>query len=413
MSVAGVQRVYRRRDRPLEAARRHGALGLLSLAAVVMGACTVPPSIPGDQAAEAISLSLEGGEPLEGGEAALWPSGEPVRFRATAANAIAARFDADVEDETWQWSATAGSFSAVFGPETEWRPPPLSTTAAVTVTYTCRVRQRPGLFARYKPFSVQATAARIIVTATPGRLLRDGVLDGYRLGVYPDPEAPEFRASAALVRRQPESYRPPDAFYKVTEDNFSIRLSKHFRLGDYALHYPWFSLGLPQYIALDPALVLKIEDLIALMQQNGFPQADHIAVIYPFRPPAYNLGMIEQDRDESLKAVFSMHQYGKAIDLIIDADADLVMDDLNADGVSDVHDALLIARFVNILDRRYLAAGDRRLGGAGVYPAHDFHERRPSPYIHIDVRNYTGEAGRLIRWPSRLPDGSPLEWEHF
>lgn len=106
--------------------------------------------------------------------------------------------------------------------------------------------------------------------------------------------------------------------------------------------------------------------------------------------------------DTNLKMPFSQHQFGRAIDLIVDEDGDGVLDDLNGDGVADIHDAAVIMYYVNLLDRRYREEGRMAMvGGAGVYTDNDFVQRPwQSPYIHIDTRGFLNSRGNLIRWTS-------------
>jgi hypothetical protein len=166
---------------------------------------------------------------------------------------------------------------------------------------------------------------------------------------------------------------------------------------------------MPQYIALDYNLIRKLEDLIDLMNADGFA-IERFTIVYPFRSPYYNLTSIEEDGQETLKAPFSMHQYGKALDIVLDQDGDLVIDDLNQDGQIDIHDPEVIMHYVNLLDRKYREEKDPRLGGAGLYTHTDFHERKQTPYIHFDVRGFTSPNGNLVRWPSHWPDGTPIRW---
>ena len=65
-----------------------------------------------------------------------------------------------------------------------------------------------------------------------------------------------------------------------------------------------------------------------IIHVKSFPRWDsfsalitHLKFIYGFRPPIFNIGTFQND-PETLKTIFSMHQYGKAVDIIIDEDND-------------------------------------------------------------------------------------------
>jgi hypothetical protein len=170
------------------------------------------------------------------------------------------------------------------------------------------------------------------------------------------------------------------------------------------MDFPWMSFGLPQYVALDINLIQKLEDLITIMREDGH-KVTRFVPIYGFRPPWFNLGTIESNPDTNLKVPFSMHQYGRAVDFIIDEDGDGVIDDLNGDGKHDIHDAAVIMYYVNLLDRKYREEKRMHLvGGAGLYPEHDFNERpAKTPYIHVDTRGFVREDNSLYRWPTNWP----------
>jgi hypothetical protein len=80
----------------------------------------------------------------------------------------------------------------------------------------------------------------------------------------------------------------------------------------------------------------------------------------------------------------SRHQYGDAADIIIDANRDGRMDDLDLDGRVTYADLQVLDRAVQLIEHKY----PELVGGLGLY-----HEMGPSgPFAHIDVR------GRRARW---------------
>jgi hypothetical protein len=288
----------------------------------------------------------------------------------------------------------------------------------------CTVEAKVGYYPRsgdrvLTVAAIDETAVLKILTPTSADLLLNGMIDRYRIGEYPDPSDPAIREqfdvenSFALI--YPDKFLRPNAFYLVDDNSREFPLTPHLRLGSgrahYALDYEWFSLGKRQYVAIDPGLLRKLEDLIALFNEAGLA-GDKIRTIYGFRPPAYNLERVDRDGADSLKAPFSLHQYGKALDVIIDADDDMRLDDLDGDGRSTVRDAAVMMHYINQLDRRYRDEGVPLYGGAGLYDHHDFWERPvQSPYVHFDVRGFLDPNGYLIRWPRTWPDtNEPIAW---
>lgn len=316
---------------------------------------------------------------------------------------------------TLLWRSGAGDVRHVnSGPdaaEAVWYPPIDSRLVDVEIEASITVEpagRRDGrreniLFARRHQF----------VTPVSSLMLIGGKINGYDIGHYPDPADPLIGQKYHLDSRwhevYPGRYAIPPYFYRIEREMKDKRISRHLTLGHFTIDFPWGTLGMPQYIALDPMLVLKLEDLIDLIRQEGRFPISGLTPIYGFRPPSYNLSTIEEFPDTNLKVPFSMHQYGRALDFIIDENGDLQMDDLNGDGIVDMRDVAEIMHYVNILDRRYRDEGRwEMVGGAGLYDRHDFRGRVQTPYIHVDTRGFQSETGSLIRWPNVWPDGTPI-----
>lgn len=338
---------------------------------------------------------------LDRGLAALLPDNRAVSLVVGVSGPGGADVDPTLGRFTWRLASGRGRLIP-FNDGTECRFLPEAGSAEATV-----VEVRFSL-------AEAPQRGRLIPPVSAEHLDAEGRLFGFELGHWPDPQdAAHLRALGGYewVRLHPAAYRPPQWFYPVTRANKEWPISRHVRLGDFAMDHPWFSLGMPQWVAIDPLLVAKLEDLADLLHGAGIA-FERFTFIYGFRSPAYNLGRIERDQDETLKSPFSMHMYGRAADILIDTDGDLRLDDLDRDGQITVRDAAVLMHYVNELDRRYRAQGDPRVGGAGLYDHHDFFERPvQSPYVHVDVRGYLAEDGTLIRWPARWPDsGEPIRW---
>ena len=359
-----------------------------------------------------------------GGDAVLLPSGADVGIEAKLTNKALEAFGLEVAKTQIRWESDGGDvFDKKPSPRSNglinsWRPPNNAGVSKVTIHYNAELRPRGG-GASEEVYLVSRSASVTLISPTRPDQFNDGEVDGFRLGEYPDPLAPSvFSKIKGLGSKYPSLYSTryltPSGFYKVTEANRHLMVSKHFALGDYAMDYPWFTLGYPQYIALDWTLLRKYEDLIELMHSAGV-EFSRFKLIYGFRSPIYNHEAMKRDGDYTLKTWFSMHQYGRAIDMIIDEDNDLVMDDMNGDGVHDIDDAVEVMKFVNVLDRRYRNEGRiEMVGGAGLYDRHDFVERtEQSPYVHMDVRGYLADGNILVRWPSNWPSGPWIVWSEI
>jgi hypothetical protein len=196
---------------------------------------------------------------------------------------------------------------------------------------------------------------------------RGEFLGSYRLGRWPSERW-----------MMAKNYWNPDGFIQVTPAEISLPLSPHFTLGDFVTHDQkeiW-----PKFVVLQEVLIDKLELVLADLAEHGVP-AGHVRVLSGFRSPQYN----ERGVGEGM-ARASRHQYGDAADIIIDADGDGRMDDLNHDGRIDLADTDVLLRAIERVERRY----PELIGGTGLY-----HAVGPSgPFAHVDVR------GTSARWGS-------------
>ncbi len=193
------------------------------------------------------------------------------------------------------------------------------------------------------------------------------MLNGYRLGRWP--------AERWIMAR---NYFNPDGFVEVTEEAASLPLTSHFTLGDFLTHDQ--AKHWPKYVVLEEKLIDKVELVLRELNARGIPTRK-VVVLSGFRAPYYNDRGVGEGMARS-----SRHQYGDAVDLIVDDNGDGRMDDLDRNGRVDLGDT----RPISLAMARVDAAHPELRGGLGTYTA-----MGPSgPFVHIDVR------GTSARWES-------------
>jgi len=224
----------------------------------------------------------------------------------------------------------------------------------------------PGLFTlEVKGPSGTDTITLRAFVMVPAVHVKEGYLNGYRIGTYPDPPS----SGNAL-------YRPPPGFVEVTKDNQDTRVSPHFRLRQFLCKQDPVA-RFPKYVVIEERLILSLESILEEVNARGF-NADTLHVMSGYRTPYYN-GVLRDVR-------YSMHQFGRAADIFVDRRDKGVMDDLTRDGRIDLEDA----RYLYDLNDQMLKRPPFRKfeGGMGFYPATSAHP----PFVHVDVR------GSRARW---------------
>ena len=121
---------------------------------------------------------------------------------------------------------------------------------------------------------------------------------------------------------------------------------------------------------------------------RGAGYSSRIELICGSRNPFYNQG--EREKDGTLKALYSRHQYGDAVDLIVDGALNGRLDDITGDGRITIEDADALMEIAEDVRKKL---GYK--GGIGTYRRHDVPERLQTPYLHLDLR------GLEARW--RVP----------
>jgi uncharacterized protein YcbK (DUF882 family) len=186
-----------------------------------------------------------------------------------------------------------------------------------------------------------------------------GMLNGYRIGSY-------------LADRLLD-HDHPDGFLEIGIQDADLRVSTHLRLNDFITHDGQSEVW-PKYVALNPRLLDKVELVLAKLgtgarYAHSDPPRDVAFDVHSgFRTPAHNAGVWNAVSD-------SRHQYGDAVDLVIDA---------NGDGRITAIDQQLVARAVDQVEGEH----PELVGGLGLYTSRNYN----TPYVHIDAR------GTRMRW---------------
>jgi len=224
----------------------------------------------------------------------------------------------------------------------------------------------PGIFKLEVkgPPGTDAITLRAFVMA-PAAAIKDGYLNGYRIGTYPNPPA----SGNPL-------YRAPRGFIEVTRNNQDTHVSPHFRLRQFVCKQEPVA-QFPKYVVLEERLILELETILEQVNARGF-DADTLHVMSGYRTPYYNSVL----RDVR----YSMHQFGGAADVFVDRRGKGVMDDLTRDGRVDLQDARYLHDLIDVM---LLHPPFKKFeGGMGFYPATPAHP----PFVHVDVR------GSRARW---------------
>jgi hypothetical protein len=303
--------------------------------------------------------------------ASMPPSGPAIRTDAEGGTVYEMPLEARV-----RWSVSSGT--AVPRGMTSIDIVPPDGGRPVTISATVEVDRTDAAGQELEPWRAQAS-----IRMLPGMNFdRDGsgVIDDVVVGIYPN----EFATDApAIVRRTPDTYRPPRIFYRLDEVTSSLSLSEHLTMG--ALCPPVFdSESTTRYVAIDPRLpdfweALRHQAASAGSNPNG------LRILRGFVSPN------ERQRLERLGvqlASFTRYQYGDAIAVIHDENGDFRMDDLDGDGQVTLEDAAVLAGWARAAMTTASVSGGIGLEGSFEGPNH-----LGTPYLHVDLR-----GGGIVEW---------------
>ena len=205
-----------------------------------------------------------------------------------------------------------------------------------------------------------------VFVMTPSADVRNGYLNGYRIGSYP----------ARPLNGNP-IYLPPKGFVEVTKKNEDTKISPHFTLKQFLCKED-LTDTYPKYVLVKERLLLKLETILEYVNDDLGIEADTLHVMSAFRTPYYNKAIGD--------VLYSQHQWGSAADIFIDPHDKNRMEDLDGNRVVDIRDSKFF--YDRIEDLLALKTFQRFQGGMGYYPATTAHP----PFVHVDVR------GTKARW---------------
>jgi uncharacterized protein YcbK (DUF882 family) len=200
----------------------------------------------------------------------------------------------------------------------------------------------------------------VVAVLTPFQRKVGGMLNGYRIGTY---------LTERLAGRSAGADHP-EGFLEVAPEHVELSVSTHLTVGDFITHDSQEDVW-PKYVAINPRLLDKLELVITeVLRLRGRARVLDLAlgVHSGFRTPWHNARVPRAAGD-------SRHQYGDAIDVVMDA---------NGDGRITAMDGRLVAKAVDRVEYDHPDLA----GGLGLYTGRQFR----TPYVHIDTR------GTRARW---------------
>ena len=274
-----------------------------------------------------------------------------------------------------RWEVTGGTIQKFLPGGIVWKAPdtPGSHKISVFVTEDTSCSSIAPEQKTMRDLNLAGTLIFNILVMYPFDREGGGVIEGYPIGLYPNEKAENVREPVLSHR---DAYSPPQYFIKVTPENASAPISKHFKLGDFC---PASEKDKVNFIALNPLLVQRLEDMITALQEKGV-KVTTLKILRGFMTP----NQVELLRRKGLDiAQFTRTIYGDSAIFIIDENNDEIMDDLTGDGKVDQDDFEVIAGIVTSLED-----GTKLFGGLGFSKNFKDPGFKDTPNIQIDVRGW-------------------------
>ncbi len=206
-----------------------------------------------------------------------------------------------------------------------------------------------------------ASEIRLNVFVLHSRTEKNGqYLENFRIGYYPE-----------IPADKKEYYSKPDGFFKIDKSILELQLTPHFKVKQFLTKQ---TNELPQFIAIQESLLLKLEFFLAEVNSAGYT-AETFGIVSIYRSPYFNKKLGNNTN-------LSRHIFGDAADIYIDNSGNNWMDDLNGDGHSTIADSEILYDLAVKFDQKkeysYLQGGVSSYKGNGVR----------GPFLHIDTRGF-------------------------
>ncbi len=318
---------------------------------------------------QSITLALDEGDPVSDGSVILLTPRESLtlscRIDAPGGNPGPLQEEgASLLQETTQrlvWNASQGRLQSLSHGRVRWFPPLTSGLAAVTVASSG---------------SGDSESAELkFLVGTSFERDGDGTLGETVIGVYPNEHG---STAPAVVGRNSSAYAPPNVLYRIDSETATLPL-----VGDWTLNRlnpPVFTDESVRHVAMDE----RIPDFAGAVSRQVTDalqtEENSLRVLRGFVSPNERARL---ERMGIQLAEFTRFQYGDCLALIIDANRDYRMDDLNNDGSIDVGDAQMLADIVDDVMVR-----NRWRGGIGICSSFEGPNHIGTPYVQADLRGW-------------------------
>lgn len=294
--------------------------------------------------------------------------------RPTGETAVRAVMTAQKETSV---AASAGAVEFLSPTELQWSVPEAPGLHTLDVEVLERYTVKRDMLAGATEADARKGTGRLAVMVQYPYNRQEDLIGTYSIGVYPNEDGHNVPSIVARLR---ENYSPPEWFILVNEDTSDYKLSKRFRVSDFASPSEY---GRSHYIAIQPELIAFLEALWDAAELR-FGKTARVKILRAYLAPSERLRL---ERRNVRYTEFSRYQYGDAAAIIVDTEGNDKLGDLNGDGRLDREDANVLADLVAEVKKEM---GLR--GAVGVVDQPVEPNWPETPYVVVDLR------GENTRW---------------